>query len=151
MYPRQSATTHTEQLGDEASVYDWARAQVHALNPTAARVWRLCDGATSPDAIAAALRREMGIPEADAVVDLTLTQLARLHLLELPVESRGDRPATDPAVAARSRRGRGDAAGDLLDRGAVSRGSAVAGAGRSDADEPLAESRHSGAPRWRSR
>ena len=94
MYPRQSSTTHTEQLGDEASVYDWARAQVHALNPTAARVWRLCDGATSPDAIAAALRVEMGIAEADAVVDLTLRQLARLHLLELPVESRGDRPAT---------------------------------------------------------
>ena len=94
MYPRQSPTTHTEQLGDEASVYDWARAQVHALNPTAARVWRQCDGATSPDAIAAALRVEMGIPEADAVVDLTLRQLARLHLLELPVESRGDRPAT---------------------------------------------------------
>ena len=94
MYPRQSPTTHTEQLGDEASVYDWARAQVHALNPTAARVWRQCDGATSPDAIAAALRVEMGISEADAVVDLTLAQLARLHLLELPVESRGDRPAT---------------------------------------------------------
>jgi hypothetical protein len=36
----------------------------------------------------------MGIPEADAVVDLTLAQLARLHLLELPVDSRGDRPAT---------------------------------------------------------
>ena len=141
MYPRQSPTTHTEQLGDEASVYDWARAQVHALNPTAARVWRLCDGATSPDAIAAALRVEMGIPEADAVVDLTLRQLARMHLLELPVESRGDRPATDPAVAARSWRGGGDAAGDLLDRGAVTRGSAVAAGGRADADEPLAESR----------
>ena len=48
MYPRQSATTHTEQLGDEASVYDWARGQVHALNPTAACVWRQCDGATTP-------------------------------------------------------------------------------------------------------
>ena len=94
MYPRQSPTTHTEQLGDEASVYDWARAQVHALNPTAARVWRQCDGATSPAAIAAACARRSGIPEADAVVDLTLTQLARLHLLELPAETRGDRPAT---------------------------------------------------------
>ena len=94
MYPRQSPTTHTEQLGDEASVYDWARAQVHALNPTAACVWRQCDGATSPDAIAAALRVEMSIPEAEAVVDLTLKQLARVHLLELPVESRGYRPAT---------------------------------------------------------
>ena len=92
-YPRRSSTTHTEQLGNEASVYDWARVQVHALNPTAARVWQLCDGATSPDAIAATLRVEMGIPEAEAVVDLTLQQLARVHLLELPVESRGDRSA----------------------------------------------------------
>ena len=30
MYPRQSPTTHTEQLGDEVAVYDQARAQVHA-------------------------------------------------------------------------------------------------------------------------
>ncbi len=139
MYPRQSPTTHTEQLGEEASVYDWARAQVHALNPTAARVWRQCDGATSPDAIAAALRVEMGIPEADAVVDLTLRQLARLHLLELPVELARRSTGNDPALAARSWRGRGDAAGDLLDRGAVSRGSAVAGLGAPTLTQPLAE------------
>jgi hypothetical protein len=60
-------------------------------------VWRLCDGATSAAAIAAALHEEMGIPEAEAVVDLTLKQLARLRLLELPlelpVESRGDQTA----------------------------------------------------------
>ncbi len=91
MYPRQSPTTHTEQLGDEASVYDWARGQVHALNPTAACVWRQCDGATSREAIAAVLRAEMGIPEAEAVVDLTLAHLARVHLLELPIDRDGDR------------------------------------------------------------
>jgi hypothetical protein len=94
MYPRQSPTTHTELLGDEVAVYDRARAEVHALNPTAARVWQRCDGATSPEVIAAALRQEMGIPEADAVVELTLRQLARVHLLELPSESCGDGPAT---------------------------------------------------------
>ncbi len=94
MYPRQSPSTHTEQLGDEVAVYDWARTQVHALNPTAACVWRQCDGVTSSDAIAAALHQELGIPEAAAVVDLTLTQLASLHLLALPVESRDDRPGT---------------------------------------------------------
>ena len=91
MFPRRSVTTHTEQLGDEASVYDWARAQVHALNPTASFVWQRCDGATSRQAIAAALRQGVGIVEADEVVELTLAQLARLHLLELPVESRDDR------------------------------------------------------------
>src|SRR5215213_6424021 len=92
MYPRQSATTHTEQLGDEASVYDWARGHVHALNPTAAYVWRHCDGATSPNAIAAALRQETGVPEAGAVVDLTLRRLAGVHLLELPVARQGNHP-----------------------------------------------------------
>ena len=93
MYPRRSPTTHTEQLGDEASVFDWARAQVHALNPTAARVWGLCDGTTSRDVITAALARDM-VPEAEAVVELTLRELVRLHLLDESVESRGDRPAT---------------------------------------------------------
>ncbi len=71
MYPRQSSTTHTEQLGDEASVYDWARGQVHALNPTAARVWRLCDGATSLKQLLRPCAWRW-IPEAEAVVDLTL-------------------------------------------------------------------------------
>ena len=86
-YPQRSATTHTEHLGDEASVYSWAHAQVHALNATAACVWRLCDGATSADAIAAVLHQEIGNPEAGAVVDLALRKLAGLGLLELPVES----------------------------------------------------------------
>src|SRR4029079_1604809 len=95
MHPRRSSTTHTEQLGDEASVYDWARLQVHALNPTSAYVWGHCDGATSPAAIAAALREERGVPEADAVVDLTLRQFARVHLLELPLAPPGrDRSMT---------------------------------------------------------
>ena len=92
MYPRRSPTTHTEQLGDEASVYDWARGQVHALNPTAARVWQQCDGATSPEVMADALARDM-IPEARAVVDLTLKELTRLQLLELPADSLADQPA----------------------------------------------------------
>ena len=68
--------------------------EVHALNPTAACVWRLCDGATSRDAIAAALRAELGIPEAEAVVDLTLQRLARLRLLELPGRAAGNRVPT---------------------------------------------------------
>ena len=37
MYPRQSPTTHTEQLGDEVAVYDRARAEVHASQPDRGR------------------------------------------------------------------------------------------------------------------
>jgi Coenzyme PQQ synthesis protein D (PqqD) len=48
---------------------------VHALNATAARVWQQCDGATSPEVIAAALHRDLAMPEAEAVVDLTLPTL----------------------------------------------------------------------------
>ena len=91
MYPRQAPSTHTEQLGDEVAVYDAARKRVHALNPTAARVWRQCDGATSPEAMAAALRRDLAVPEAEAVVELTLRHLARAHLLEAPAIGPSDR------------------------------------------------------------
>ena len=56
-------------------------------------MWRLCDGATSADAIAAVVHREMGITDADAVVDLTLKEFAGLHLLEQPVELLGRHPA----------------------------------------------------------
>ena len=93
VHPRQSSTTHTESLGNEASVYDWGHGQVHALNPTAAEVWRRCDCKTSADEIAAAVHQELGIPESDAVVGLTLEKLARLQLLEQPVKPSGDRSA----------------------------------------------------------
>ena len=143
MFPRQSPTTHTEQLGAEVAVYDRARAQVHALNPTAARVWRQCDGATSPDAMAAALARDL-VPEAEAVVDLTLRELARLHLLNYRLtHARIDRRGPGAGCSAVALRRR--CCPRSLDRGAVARGSSVAAAAdRSDADEHVAESRSAG-------
>ena len=93
MYPRQSPTTHTEQLGEEASVYD---GRVRRCTPST-RPRRACGGTVTVPRVPTRSRRPCAwrwVPEADAVVDLTLAQLARLHLLELPVESRGDRPAT---------------------------------------------------------
>ena len=61
------------------------------------RLRRACGSCvTAPRALTRSRRRlrvEMGIPEAEAVVDLTLQQLARVHLLEPPVESHGNRPA----------------------------------------------------------
>lgn len=81
MVPKRSATTHTEQLGDEASVYEWTRTEVHSLNPTAARIWNLCDGVLTDAEIADKLRSESGLPHAEEVVRFALAEFARRHLL----------------------------------------------------------------------
>ena len=89
--------------------------------------------------MAAALARDL-VPEAEAVVDLTLRELARLHLLEsrlihVGIDRRGP-GAGCSGVAWRRRCCRRS-----TNRGAVARGRAVAAAaaGRSNADELLAD------------
>ncbi len=74
------------ELGEETIVYDCDRHQAHCLNGTAARVFRLCDGARTPEQVAAALREAMpeagqdpGVPEALAL--LALDRLSDAHLL----------------------------------------------------------------------
>ena len=86
VYPRQSRTVHIEPLGDELCVYDWSHQEVHALNPTAARVWRMCDGQTSIEQMAAMLQADWGIPNAEALVAMTLHQLEQARLLAEPVK-----------------------------------------------------------------
>src|SRR3954454_21948803 len=92
VYPRQSPTVHVETLSNELCLYDWQRGQVHALNPTAALVWQHCDGATSPEAMAAVPSRELSVPEPETVVAVTLRELEREHLLAVPP----GRPAGQP-------------------------------------------------------
>jgi hypothetical protein len=89
MVPKRSATTHTEQLGDEASVYEWTRTEVHSLNPTAARVWNMCDGVLTDAQIAETLRNESDMPHAEEVVRFALAEFSRRHLLasEIAVSS----------------------------------------------------------------
>ena len=73
----------SEQLGSELCIYNWQRKEVHALNPTAARVWQQCDGQTSLTQIAATLQAELQVPDAEAkeLAWLTLAQLEKAHLL----------------------------------------------------------------------
>src|SRR5438552_19033755 len=80
-YPKQAASIHAEQLGHELCIYNWQRKEVHALNPTAARVWQQCDGQTSPEQIAATLAAELNVPDAEELVWLTLSKLEQAHLL----------------------------------------------------------------------
>jgi pyrroloquinoline quinone biosynthesis protein D len=79
--PEKIDTVAVEVLGDELCVYDRASKRVHALNPTAARVWQLCDGTRSPTDIAQLLSSEFGALDADALVTLTLEELDKGHLL----------------------------------------------------------------------
>jgi hypothetical protein len=82
-YPKQAGSIHVEQLGHELCIYNWQRKEVHALNPTAARVWQQCDGRTSLTQIAAMLQAELQVSDAEAqeLAWLTLAQLEKAHLL----------------------------------------------------------------------
>jgi len=85
--PKKSQTLHVESLNDELSVYDWQRLQMHSLNPTAAKVFELCDGETSP----AQMAKRLEAPE--AVVWQSLDELHNAHLLnetpEKPAQYQG--------------------------------------------------------------
>jgi hypothetical protein len=75
------------ELPDETLVYDLRANKAHCLNRASALVWRLCDGRTGPDELAAALRDELGVPDGEAAARLALEQLSRRGLLERPVEA----------------------------------------------------------------
>ena len=84
--PHRIQSVHIESLEGELCVYDTARQHVHALNHTAAFVWQRCDGRTAPAELAAALAAEAEIDDAEAVVHLTLQELAAAHLLATPLD-----------------------------------------------------------------
>ena len=68
-----------EELGDEVLVYDLAVKHAHCLSPTAAAVWRRCDGRTPPQALAQAL-------SVDAVeIARAIDELDRCDLLVSPL------------------------------------------------------------------
>src|SRR5262249_49065061 len=69
------------ELADEVLVYDLERHRAHALNRTAAWVWRRCDGSTSASRMAALMRDELDIPADEEAVWLALDRLGRAHLL----------------------------------------------------------------------
>ncbi|MBN1993729.1 MAG: PqqD family protein [Anaerolineae bacterium] len=81
-YPKQSKTVHVETLEGELCIYDWQRMQVHNLNPTAARVWELCDGQTTPQEMAAQLHGDLTPEQAEELVWLALKRLEGANLLQ---------------------------------------------------------------------
>jgi len=70
------------EVEDETLVYDLKRHKAHSLNPTAARVWRYCDGNTTIAEMARRLRAELDTPVDEQVVRLALQRLDGAHLLQ---------------------------------------------------------------------
>ena len=91
-----------EELKEEVLIYDLARSRAHCLNPTAAVVWKHCNGRKTAAQIAGLLR-ETDLPVSgnntftEQVVWLALEQLSRDHLLE----ERSSWPAHIPRVSRR--------------------------------------------------
>jgi hypothetical protein len=68
-------------LHGDLCIYEWITRTVHALNPAAARVWDMCDGVTTVDAMTAALGHA-DTPGAALIVRHALSQFDRAGLLE---------------------------------------------------------------------
>jgi Coenzyme PQQ synthesis protein D (PqqD) len=66
----------------ETLVYDLARHRAHCLNPMAARVWRLCDGQTSVERIAAAVADATGATVDEDVVWYAIRRLNGARLID---------------------------------------------------------------------
>lgn len=66
------------------TVYEPTTDSLHVLNDSAKAIWELCDGATSPSEMAAAISELTGLDldSAKRDVNATLDALAQLHLLE---------------------------------------------------------------------
>jgi hypothetical protein len=71
-----------EPVGDELIVYDRVARKAHRLNPTAAFLWRNCDGIRSTTALSKLLHREMGLPEDTDLVLLALESLEKQRLIK---------------------------------------------------------------------
>ena len=87
--PRQRGGLVLDGAGDETAVLDPEEDRRYALNATAAALWELCDGRTSPaemvDALCLLFRAEPTTISGD--VDRVLEQFATLGLIEWEDES----------------------------------------------------------------
>jgi coenzyme PQQ synthesis protein D (PqqD) len=83
VYPKSRRSgVLVDHVRDETIVYDEERQQAHSLNRTAGFVWTHSDGTRSVSDLAALLANELGIEVSESLVEYTLEELSRVHLLE---------------------------------------------------------------------
>lgn len=74
-----------KEVDGEILIYDQERNKAHCLNPTAAKIWKYCDGQTTLAAAGASLSRELDAPVDETLVQYAVDQFAADHLLETEV------------------------------------------------------------------
>jgi len=67
--PRQTEGVFRQELDSEAVLYHSATGKIHILNPTAERIWDLCDGSHSLEDMEAAIRQSFQIPDETPVAE----------------------------------------------------------------------------------
>ena len=72
----------TKEVDGELLIYDRERDKAHCLNPSAAAIWKLCDGRTTTDQIASSVSKGNGSSIDEQIVWLALAELRRSKLLE---------------------------------------------------------------------
>jgi len=74
-----------KELAKETLVYDEDNHKAHCLNPTAAIVWKFCDGRTSVPMMTRRLEKELSAAIPEQMVWLAIRRLEESRLLEAPV------------------------------------------------------------------
>lgn len=82
--PRRRGNLLEMDLGDGLIIYDRDRSLVHRLNPSAALVWRMCEGRSSVSELVQDIVKEVGSShrEVNAQVGELLRELSELGLTE---------------------------------------------------------------------
>ena len=80
-----------EEIGGELLVYDLITNRAHCLNPSAASVWKHCDGSRTVPELASHLFPKVSGASAEQIVNIALERLGRRRLMEgQPQSSSGD-------------------------------------------------------------
>jgi hypothetical protein len=74
-----------KEVDGEILIYDQERDKAHCLNPTAAKVWKYCDGETTLTQACNSLSRDLGTHVDEKLVSYAVDQFASDHLLEAEV------------------------------------------------------------------
>lgn len=71
-----------KEVDGEILIYDRERNKAHCLNPTAAKIWKHCDGETTLSDACKALARDLNTPVEASLVEYAVEQFSTDNLLE---------------------------------------------------------------------